>query len=273
MRSAHLLPLVTFDSDRVIEKSYLKTAKKELMMNRTTSRQFLAIVSTICISSSAFGQVVETQKVKPNGRVVTRDYIYNGINPTPWYSAPTVRQQLNLTDDQFNQLNSAYKTNWTTYNQGVTQIGDQANNAARLNELNNNFHRDWNKATTTVFTQPADQQRFNQLSWQYQQYGAFNNPAVRQQLNLNDEQVQKFRTYDQQWNQQMAKWNTDYANNRQSVINAYNQNQKEFQTNVNTVLTPTQQEQWQTMIGKPYSFGPDVYFQNVPVTTAKPVLK
>lgn len=82
-----------------------------------------------------------------------------------------------------------------------------------------------------------------------------------------------FRAASRNWNQQMAKWNADYANNRDSVVNAYNQNQQQFQTNVNNVLTPAQQEQWQTLIGKPYNFGPDVYFKSVPITTAKPVLK
>lgn len=239
--------------------------------------KMVAFLGALSIVGSAFGQAVEVEKqvVKPNGRVKERDYVYNGINQTPWYSNPAVREHLNLNDNQFNQLNTSYKTAWTKYNDGVTQLGSNLTDAQRnerLAELNGTFHQNWNQATGTVFTQPADRERFNQLSWQYQQYGAFNNPTVQQQLNLTDAQRQKFRDYDRDWNRQMATWSNDYATNRQSVINNYNQYQRDFQKNVNTVLTPQQREQWTTMIGKPYTFTPDVYFQNVPVTTAKPVV-
>lgn len=237
-----------------------------------------AVLGCLTIVGSAFGQAVEVQKqvVKPNGRIRERDYIYNGINENPWYSNQAIREHLNLTEDQFNQLNTTYKTAWTRYNDGVTQLGENLNDVERtqrLGELNNTFNRDWNQATGTVFTQPNDRQRFNQLYWQYQQYGAFNDPTLQQKLNLTDAQRQKFRDYDRDWNRQMAKWNADYANNRESVINSYNQYQRDFQNNVNSVLTPQQREQWQSLVGKPYAFTPDVYFQNVPVTTAKPVLK
>ena len=111
------------------------------------------------------------------------------------------------------------------------------------------------------------------MNWQYQHYGAFNDPVVRKQLNLTDEQAQKFQDYDREWNRNLATWHNDYPNNRQTVLDNFNKAQQQYQTNVNTVLTPNQQQQWQVMIGKPYNFTPDVYYGTEEVTTAKPVIK
>lgn len=237
----------------------------------------VAALAAFSIGTTAFAQVaVQNEVVKPNGRVKVRERVYNGINQTPWYSVPAVQQQLNFTDDQYRQLNSSYNTAWTKYNTGVTQLGDNLTDAQRaqqMSQLNGNFYNTWNQSSTGIIVDPTARQRFNQLGWQYQQYGAFNDPVVRQQLNLTDAQVQKFREYDQNWNRDMATWHNDYANNRSAVERNFTKAQQEFQTNVNTVLTPEQRQQWQSMIGKPYNFTPDVYYRNDQVTTSKPVLK
>jgi len=249
----------------------------EKSMRNVRPLQVVAALTALSIGTTAFAQVeVKTQVVKPNGRVKERYRVYNGINQTPWYSVPAVRQQLNLTDDQYRQLNNSYNTAWTTYNTGVTQLGDNLTDqqrAQQMAQLNGTFYNNWNQSYNKVVVDPVAQQRYNQMYWQYQQYGAFNDPAVRQKLNLTDEQVQQFQNYDREWNRNMATWHNEYPTNQQVVIDNYNKAQQAYQTNVNTVLTPNQRQQWQVMIGKPYNYTPDVYFSNGEVTTAKPVLK
>lgn len=243
-------------------------------MKNIRTLQVVAALAALSLGSSAFAQV--EVRVKPNGRVKVRERVYNGIYATPWYSAPAVRQQLKFTDDQYLQLDNSYNTAWTTYNTGVTQLGDNLTDAQRIeqmNRLNGTFYTSWNQATNNTIADAEARQRFNQMYWQYRHYGAFNDPAVRQQLNLTDDQILKFQNYDRDWNQNMATWQTEYPQNRQTVVDNYGRAQQDFQVNVNNVLTPTQRQQWQVMVGKPYNLTPDVYFTNETVTTAKPVIK
>lgn len=238
--------------------------------------QAVAALTALSVTATAFAQVeVKKQVIKRDGRVKERTRVYNGINQTPWYSVPVVRQQLNLTDDQYGQLNNSYNTAYTTYNTGITGLNDGLTDEQRAQQtaqLNGTFYTNWNQATNKVIVDPAARQRFNQAYWQYQHYGAFSDPTVRQQLNLTDAQIKQFQTYDRDWNNNMATWHNEYPNNQQVVIDNYNKAQQAYQTNVNTVLTPEQRQQWSVMVGKPYNFGPDVYFSSG-VTTAKPVIK
>ena len=162
--------------------------------------QAVAALTALSVTATAFAQVeVKKQVIKRDGRVKERTRVYNGINQTPWYSVPVVRQQLNLTDDQYGQLNNSYNTAYTTYNTGITGLNDGLTDEQRAQQtaqLNGTFYTNWNQATNKVIVDPAARQRFNQAYWQYQHYGAFSDPTVRQQLNLTDAQIKQFQTYD-----------------------------------------------------------------------------
>lgn len=203
---------------------------------------------------------------------------YGGINQTPWFSNPTIRQQLQLNDDQFNQLNKGYTQSWSRYNQGLTGLDKTLADEQRIQrnqDLTGAFYKDFSKSTDGVFTDKTARQRYNQLDLQYRGYGAFSDPAIQQQLNLTDEQRQKFNKYHNEWNHQMHAWQRDFANDRDGVTSKFSDARKEWQNRINSTLTPEQRTMWNDMRGKPFDFPADVYFQNGTTTntTLKPVVK
>lgn len=203
---------------------------------------------------------------------------YSSIDQTPWFSNPTIRQQLQLNDDQFNQLNNAYTQSWNRYNQGVTGLDKSLAENERLQrqqELSGSFNKDFSTSIDGLLTDKAARQRYNQMDWQYRGYGAFNDPFVQTQLNLNDEQRQKFNKYHNEWNQQLNSWQRDFANDRDGVNSRFGNARKEWQNRIDSTLTPDQRTMWKDMMGKPVDFPADVYFQNTTKTnkSLKPNVK
>ena len=189
---------------------------------------------------------------------------YGGIDQTPWFSNPMVRQQLQLNENQFNQLNQGYTQSWSRYNQGLTGLDKSLAENARLQrqqELSGSFNKDFSKSIDDVFTDKAARQRYNQMDWQYRGYGAFNDPTVQQQLKLNDEQRQKFNQYNNEWNQQMGTWQREFGNDREGVNSKFSIARKEWQNRIDSTLTPDQRTMWRDMSGKPFDFPADVYFR------------
>ncbi|MEQ1830538.1 MAG: hypothetical protein ABL921_31570 [Pirellula sp.] len=213
-----------------------------------------------------------------NASVNANSGFYVGIHQTPWFGNPTVRQQLQLNDEQFNQLNKGYTQSWNRYNQGLTGLDKSLADDLRMQrqlELSGSFNQDFSKSVDGVFSDKAARRRYNQMDWQYRGYGAFNDPTVQQQLKLNDEQRQTFNKYQNEWNQQMNTWQRDLANDRNGVASRWRDARNEWRNRINSTLTPEQSTMWTDMIGKPYDFPADVYFQNGTTTTTslKPVVK
>ena len=189
-----------------------------------------------------------------------------------------MRQQLQLSDEQFNKLNKGYTQSWSQYNQGLSGLDKSLAEDQRLQrqqELSGGFSRDFSKTLDNVFTDKSARQRYNQMDWQYRGYGAFNDPTVQQQLKLNDEQRQTFNKYQNEWNQQLNTWQREFGNDRNGVANRFRDTNKELQNRINSTLTPEQRTIWTDLIGKPYDFPADVYLQNGAVvhSNLKPEVK
>ncbi len=218
------------------------------------------------------------QAQRTNAGVTVHNGFYGGIHQMPWFSSPTIRQQLQLNEEQFNQLNNGYTQSWSVYNQGLTGLDKSLADDKRMQrqqELTGSFNKDFSKSVDGVFTDKAARQRYNQMDWQYRGYGAFNDPTVQQQLKLSDEQRQTFNKYQNEWNQQMNTWQSEFGNDRNGVANRWRDARKEWQNRINSTLAPEQRTMWTDMIGKPYDFPADVYFQNGASTNSslKPVVK
>ncbi len=200
--------------------------------------------------------------------------VYNGYPQTPWFSNPSVRQQLQLNEQQYNQLNQSYGKAWTQYNKERNLIDNKLTpeqRQQREGELSSSFQRSFSPAVDSTFSDPAARQRYNQLYWQYQGYDAFRDPTVQQQLNLTPEQQQKLNQYGTAWNQQYHTWQTQYPQNREQVRQQFRDARRASRQRIDSVLTPEQQQQWNKMVGKPYEFPEDVYFpQTTTNTTLKP---
>ncbi len=237
----------------------------------------LSLVGSTSIQVQA--QSNQTQRaLGANSSINAQSGFYGGINQTPWFGNPTVRQQLQLNDEQFNQLNKGYTQSWNRYNQGLTGLDKSLADDQRMQrqrELSGTFNQDFSKSVDGVFSDETARRRYNQMDWQYRGYGAFSDPTVQQQLKLNDEQRQTFNKYQNEWNQQMTTWQREHGNDRIGVANRWREARKEWQNRINSTLAPEQRTVWTDMIGQPYDFPADVYFQNGSTTNTslKPVLK
>jgi hypothetical protein len=127
----------------------------------------------------------------------------------------------------------------------------------QFSEFQNQFNTDFNGVLDTTFTDPAMRERYNQLNWQYQGLGAFNDPMVQQRLNLTPQQQQRLQTLNAQWRQQLQALQTQ--NRRGLTQQDFAALRARFMNQLDTVLTPEQQQQWTALIGDAYDFPYSAY--------------
>ncbi len=183
--------------------------------------------------------------------------IFGGINQTPFFGSTNVRQQLNFSPSQFDRLNAAYQQAWTNYNQGLSQIGTlpPTDRAARQQQLANAFFQDFDRAANGVL--PAQQwQRLHQLDLQSRGFNVFSDPTVIQGLKLTPQQQAEFNRLGQSFNNRLTQIDQLSARDRTQAIQQFNALQSGLGNQINSVLTPAQRQQWQTMIGQPFVFQP-----------------
>jgi len=189
---------------------------------------------------------------------------FGGMRQQPWFNPRVIRQQLNLNDDQYNQLNRSYAEYWNRYNQGMSQLGRDLNEQQRmqrLRELEGNFQRDFSTSTNRVLTDAQQRDRFNQLYLQYQGYGAFNDPRIQQSLNLTPQQRQRLNELNTEWNIQMGRLDGEFRTGDNGVSNRMRNLREQFNQRFNAILNDEQRQTWQGMAGEPFDFPPEVFFQ------------
>jgi len=191
-------------------------------------------------------------------------YFY-GVNQSPWFSNAAIRQQLQLNENQYNQLNKAYTQSWSRYNQGITGLDKSLAEQERLQQQRgfaDSFNKEFGSAIDETFTDASAKQRYNQMDWQYRGYGAFNDPTIQQKLNLTAEQRQQFSNYQNEWGQQLSTWKSEYPNDREGVSSRFRDGRLGWQKRIDSTLTPDQRTMWRDMSGKPFDFPIDIYFQS-----------
>jgi len=218
-------------------------------------------------AATAFGQTQvnpNQQGQGSNASVNANGGYFYGVNQSPWFSNTAIRQQLQLNDDQYNQLNKAYTQSWNRYNQGMTGLDKSLAEQERLQRQRgfaDSFNKEFGSAVDETFTDTTARQRYNQMDWQYRGYGAFNDPTIQQKLNLTPEQRQKFSNYQNEWGQQLSTWQSEFPNDRDGVSSRFRDGRTGWQTRIDSTLTPDQRTMWRDMSGKPFDFPVDVYFQ------------
>jgi hypothetical protein len=179
------------------------------------------------------------------------------INQTPWFSNQGIRSQLNLNDQQFNALNKAYGQAYTNYSSNLGQLGNTLTpqeRAQKMQDLRANFDQSFTTATQKYITDPRQQQRYHQLYTQYQGYDALTNPQIQQKLNLTDQQRQQLQQFGSTYNQQLNTLQQNSQANPQATANQFNTLRQQANQNINSILTPQQQQNWRQMTGDPYNF-------------------
>jgi hypothetical protein len=187
---------------------------------------------------------------------------FNASAQSPFFANTAVQQELGLNPTQVDQLNRAYQTALNRYNQGLAGL-DAAltpeQRAQRIQQLQTAFNTDFSGNLGTTFTDPAMQQRFNQLNLQSQGLGAFLSSSVQQQLNLTAEQRRQMAELARDWRQQF----TDLRRNDRAepvmTQQQVNDLQTRFTQQVNSILTPQQQQAWSRLIGQRFNFPPGIF--------------
>jgi hypothetical protein len=227
-------------------------------MNRFVTFAMAAVLS-FAASTPAWAQAAG--KGATTG--TTRQMTAGGITQTPWFTHQNVRSNIGINDQTFNQLNAAYGQAYSTYNQGISQLGTNLTpdqRAQRIQDLQNTFNQRMNQVAQTSITDPTQLSRYNQLALQFQGFDAFNSAQVQQKLNLNDQQRQRLQQLAQQYNQQLNNLQQNARTNPTATDQQFNQLRQQAMQGMNTVLTPQQQQTWQQMTGQPYNFPWSTYF-------------
>jgi len=175
----------------------------------------------------------------------------------PWFGEPAIRQQLKLTDDQFNRLNQSYGPAYSSLNSSMAGLDalNERERQARLQQNYDTFSRSLGTAYQDVLN-PEQQTRFNQLWTQYRGYDALLDPRTAQKLKLSEQQIQDLRKYDATYQQRMQQLWAQYGTNKETALNAYKQFQPQISEQISRTLTPEQVREWQQMTGESYRFTP-----------------
>jgi len=187
------------------------------------------------------------------------------ISQTPFFTDPGVRRQLNLNSSQFNTLNGAYQNAYSRYNQALNNLNSNSNltadqRAQQMQQLENQFNTQFGNTVNSTLTDTQAQNRFNQLNRQFQGFNAFNDPTIRQQLNLTSDQLSRIRQLSNDFRQQLQQFRRGAGNNLNNVdMTAWNNVWSQYATQLNSVLTPQQQQTWSQLVGQPYTFSPNVF--------------
>ena len=210
-------------------------------------------------------QKAETAASNANNAPNAESGNFNLYNQTPWFANPGVREQLQLNDTQFDELNRAYQQSWNTYNKGLNELDSGLTPELRQKrewELYNGHRKSFTPVVDRVFANKAARARYNQLHTQYQSYGALADPTLQQELNLTDAQQSQIEDLNRNWNRQLRKWGPDYPTERDRIAHEFSEYRTTARARINSLLTPQQQQRWKELHGEPYDFTPDVYFGN-----------
>ena len=123
------------------------------------------------------GQFVPNVQPTPLGSAYRFNQIFGAIapnyliTPTPWFSNYALRQELAISNAQYENLSRAYADAYTRYNEAVAAIPVGmaiAEREGRLQVLEEAFNSDVNTAAEANVTDPQALQRFNELKLQHQ---------------------------------------------------------------------------------------------------------
>jgi hypothetical protein len=192
-----------------------------------------------------------------------------GINRNPWFGDPSVRQQLNLNDDQFNRLNQSYLDNFNRFDQSRGQLGNELNEqqrAQRMRELEGSFRQGFSSSLNDVFTSPQQRQRFEQLELQHRGLGALSDPTMQQRLNLTPDQRRQIQDLATQWNTEMGRLGNSARTDTDATTRNFNTMRLQMSQRINSILNDQQRQVWSQMVGEPFDFPASAFFQQDPTT-------
>jgi hypothetical protein len=267
---------------------------RSLIRNGLIRLSTVAGVPVLCVSAlfaqSPGGGAAPPLSDENRSAVRETDHLMNADIPPPWFSDQGVRKELGLTDEQLDKLNETYTESWGRYNSTIsginanTELNDE-DRAARIARLQNTFQNNLMTGTEAALNDARQRDRYRQLYRQYQGYNAFQDPSIREKLALSDEQILHIARYGRNWDNALrttrepildqaatsgatgANGTTPGALGAGPELSSTRRNpsnhplieaRRKLYTDINTVLTPEQQQAWGEVVGTPYDFGVDV---------------
>ncbi len=173
----------------------------------------------------------------------------------PWYGNPGIKSQLNLTPEQYNNLNQIYSQHAEQYRKGQNFVGPMTaqEQAVKNGQLTEVFNSNVLQSAKKILN-PTQAQRFQQLHMQSQGFNVFNSPSVQKQLNLTTQQTQTLQAYMSRLNTKLNDIPRSRANDPTAAAVDYNALQKENNEVLRSILNPTQLQSLQGIWGEPYNF-------------------
>jgi hypothetical protein len=190
-------------------------------------------------------------QVRPGQTAPTNPY------PPELYRMSDVSKSMNLTQDQLTNLNKLTDQTQAKYRDNYNKLGtlNDADRAARAQELNRQYYGDWNKGASGIFNEDQ-MNRYQQLNFQYGGFNTLNDPAVQKQLNLTPDQIKNLNEHTNWRNQQLQEINGIGVNDPTKGTQMYQDYWKQHQERFGKYLNSEQQKTWQQMTGEPYGFQP-----------------
>lgn len=223
-------------------------------------------IGAVGSTNASAGAATTTGRANFGANSLGRRAGFNGstnVGQTPLFADPGARQQLNMSNNQYNRLNSAYQDAYGRYNRSVSGLANDLPALQREQQMQqyvSQFYDDLNTAVDATITDPQHRARYDQLSVQYMGSSAFNDPAVQRAFDLLPQQLVQIRQLEAVWRQklmQMERGTGADANNM--TPQQWSQMYSQHWDQLNAVLTPEQQQLWLRLTGQPYVFSPNIY--------------
>jgi len=176
-------------------------------------------------------------------------------SPTPWFSSPGIRAQLQLDARQYQQLYNAYVDANTRYNQAAAQLPANllaAERAGRIQALQERYIADFNRILDATLTRPELRRQFNQLSAQYESSAPASAQDTRQAPSLTPEQHRRLNLMASQWNRLADQLRGRAAAGESVPKEDIEELNREAQKQIESTLTPEQQANWPQLVGQYY---------------------
>ncbi|WP_020473417.1 hypothetical protein [Zavarzinella formosa] len=179
-------------------------------------------------------------------------------SPNPLARMNDVSSSLNFMPEQMSRLNTLTQQMQARYRDSYSNLSTlaPAERFARTQALNQQYYNDWSKAAGNVLTD-SQQNRYQQLNYQYGGFNSLYDPAVQKQLNLTPAQITGLRSQADWSNQQLQDVYRLGATDPLRGTQAYRDYWTQRQERLKQFLTPDQQKQWLQMTGTPYAFQPE----------------
>jgi len=210
-------------------------------------QSILVLGCSLALTGSALAQA------QPPARTPAQTNLY----PPALYQMNDVGKTLNLSRDQIDALNKVTGQVQDQYREDYGKLGtlNEADRAARLQELNRKYYGDWNKGARDIFND-TQRTRYQQFNYQYGGFNSLYDPDVQKRLNLTEAQLRDLREQSDWSNRQWQEINTMGTTDPTRATRMYNDYWKAREERFNKYLTPEQQKTWREMIGDPYTFQP-----------------